>query len=101
MNILVIDTETTWENNLMTVGAVAANSNFEILDMFYGGIDSALKRGGKYSYIVKEKKLEMDRTTEDKLLTSLYEFYKKNNCEKIFAYNATFDKRLLPSLPDD
>jgi hypothetical protein len=35
------------------------------------------------------------------MIEAINSFYNKNNCEMIFAYNAPFDKKLLPSLPQD
>lgn len=47
---VVIDTETTWTDDVMSIGAVIADStDFSVIDSRYYLIDPAFRYGGMYS----------------------------------------------------
>lgn len=86
----------------MTVGAVVADSEtFEIEKGFYEYSYGAYMQGGYYKDRVMRSKLKPVQKHTDDILKDLAQFYKCNGCERVFAYNAPFDKRLLPCLPED
>ena len=51
--IVVIDTETTWTDEVMSIGAVIADGrDFSVIDSRYYLIDPAFRRGGMYSGVL-------------------------------------------------
>lgn len=52
--LVVLDTETTWTDEVMSIGAVVAESrDFSIVDSRYYLIDPAYRYGGMYSYVLR------------------------------------------------
>ena len=99
---VVIDTETTWTDHVMSIGAVIAdNSDFSVIDSRYYLIDPAYRSGGMYSSVLRM------RGTPEEIISSRQEMaadmrqwlggYRVNT---IFAYNAVFDKKHLPEFGD-
>ena len=91
--IAVIDTETNYSNNLITVGMVAADSaTFDIIDEYYGLFDPAYKSFAMFSHVIKYSGVNIDNTASPKaIFTDMKEFLVKNGVSRIFAYNAKFD----------
>lgn len=96
----VIDTETNWSDQVMSIGVVIADSaTFRAVDYKYYVIPSACKRGGMYSdalYLnapVNPSSLGKRDAVKD--LRSCFSAY---GVSDIFAYNAQFDKNHLPDL---
>lgn len=93
----VIDTETNWNDEIMSIGVVIADSKtFQKIDSLYYIIEPEYMIGGMYSN-------ELWFNKEDALITNrkqaLKEIKKRLNAHgvyKLFAYNANFDKRHLP-----
>lgn len=97
----VIDTETNWENEVMSVGIVIAEDGmFEAIDEKYIIFDEAAKVGGMFSYalVVKDQKPEVLK--KKKAIGAVKQFLKEYGISSIFAYNAAFDARCLPELSD-
>ena len=95
----VIDTETTWSGSLMTVGVLIVDAgSFEIVDYRYYVISEALLEGGMYSHRVHMKGLRENVVSDRIVQDEIYEYLRTRRISSIFAYNATFDKRLLPAL---
>lgn len=100
----VIDTETNWNDEAMSIGLVIAQADsLEIITSKYYIISPEYVVGGMYSSSLRTpidfkcETLELDRkATIDDLTRCL----KENNTSKIFAYNAAFDYRHLPELKD-
>lgn len=85
----------------MTVGAVVANEDFEIQDMIYLMSFGAYMQGGLYKDRVYKTSLCPNKMHTNEMIAQIRDFYDKNNCEMVFAYNASFDKKLITSLPQD
>ena len=51
---VVIDTETTWTDDVMSIGAVIADgTDFSVIDSRYYLIDPAFRYGGMYSGVLR------------------------------------------------
>lgn len=95
----VIDTETNWENELMSLGAVVADSSFRIVDKLYAVIPEAAVKGGMFSGALK--RVRPDAVVSRKKAVMLADgFLRGHGVEAIFAYNALFDLGQLPELGD-
>lgn len=101
MNFLVVDTETTYQRKLMTVGAVVADENFDVKNKIYLMSFGAYMQGGLYKDRVYKTALCPNKMHTSEMLETIKKFYDDNGCEMVFAYNAPFDKNLLTSLPSD
>lgn len=98
--IAVIDTETNWKNEVMSIGVVIADSlNFEVYDYRYYIIEPEYKAGGLFSgrlNIVKKNIIEVCRRKE--AIQGINIWLECNKVDSLFAYNASFDKKHLPEL---
>lgn len=96
----VIDTETNYENELISVGMVMVDSkSFEIQDEYYGIIDPAYKSPSMYENVLRYKSVKVDKISECK---EIFEDLERNistyKIARLFAYNANFDYRHLKCL---
>ncbi|NBH74067.1 hypothetical protein D3Z51_19105 [Clostridiaceae bacterium] len=93
----VIDTETNWHDQVMSIGVVVADSkNRKKLDSAYYIIDPEYKAGGMYANELRfdEKGTRVaDRKTA---LKEIRQWLNTHGVEKLFAYNASFDRQHLP-----
>ena len=97
--IAVIDTETNWDNELMSVAAVTAEDGaFLPLEARYFVIGQAYERGGMFSREVLLNPEYARWTGRAEAVAALREFLLENGVQKVFAYNARFDYALLPEL---
>ena len=96
----VIDTETTWSDNVMSIGvAVADADTFKLLDKRYYVLTPYKDHGGMYTYALYAGGVKPDlECTRKKALTDLMQFLSGHGVDAIFAYNAAFDYRHLPEL---
>lgn len=93
----VIDTETNWENEVMSIGIVIAeDTRFEPLDSKYIIFDEASGIGGMYSSALYLKDAEV--LSKNKAISAVKAFLKDHGVKTLFAYNASFDCRCLPAL---
>jgi len=96
-NFAVIDTETNWNDEVMSIGIVIADSKTKKkIDESYYIIDPEYKVGGMYS---NELQLDEERahiTNRRRALKEINEWLNTYHVQKLFAYNASFDKRHLP-----
>lgn len=99
--LAVIDTETNWDNNLMSVGVVIADDvTFNPIDDLYFVLDPEYRVGGMYSMVLavkgrSKKEILVSRKTAIEKIKALFSGYGIN---QIYAYNASFDKSLLNEL---
>ncbi len=95
--IAVIDTETTWWDELMSIGVVIADpSDYSHIESRYYIIDPEYKRGGMFSHVIMLKSDKDNRiASREKALKEIDKWLKAAGVSKLFAYNAKFDKRLL------
>lgn len=98
----VIDTETTWNDKVMSVGAVIADSkNFRIIEGRYYLIDPAYRRGGMFSGALHMRGTPGELVLpQEKAAADLRAWLKQHGVDSIFAYNALFDKKHMPSFRD-
>ena len=101
-HIVVIDTETTWTDDLMSIGAVIADGNdYSIIDSRYYLVDPSYRMGGMYAGV-----LHMPGTpgeivnVRSEVMADMRKWLKDRSVEAIFAYNAVFDRKHLPELGD-
>ena len=98
-NFAVIDTETNWDNRVMSVGIVVAREDFSALDKRYYILDPECQVGGMYDSV-----LELVRPhgvcSRRKAMKELRLWLLGLDVERLFAYNARFDRNHLPELGD-
>lgn len=95
----VLDTETNWDNKVMSVGVVIAeDGEFESIDEKYIIIDEAAEVGGMFSYALLVKGQKPERCKKFQALEQLINYLKSYDVKSVFAYNASFDSRCLPEL---
>ncbi|MDO5577609.1 MAG: hypothetical protein Q4F84_11085 [Fibrobacter sp.] len=96
----VIDTETTWNDYVMSIGVAIADSNtFELLDKRYYILTPFKDLGGMYTYALYTNGIKPDlECSREKAISELCHVLKNYNVNTIFAYNAAFDYHHLPEL---
>ncbi len=98
----VIDTETNWNDEVMSVGVVIAEADtFEACELKYYIFNPEYLVGGMYSYTLKMNwnfKCNTLECSRKQAIQDLLQCLQKNKVTKIFAYNASFDYRHLPEL---
>jgi hypothetical protein len=100
--IAVIDTETNWHDEVMSVGiALADAGTFKCLDLRYYILEPEIYVGGMFDsvlYIAKDAaQLKGDRK---KVMKDIAKYLKEKGAGSIFAYNARFDYGHMPELSD-
>ena len=97
--IAVIDTETNFGDEVMSIGVVIADSkSFDVLDERYVILKLEAKRGGLFSNALYETPKEPVISYRKKALSDLKKWLNDNHVQKIFAYNASFDYNHLPEM---
>ena len=97
----VIDTETNWENDAMSIGVVIAeDGRFGVIDKKYIIIDEAARVGGMYSFALLVKGQTPTVLKREKAVEHIKAFLNINRVQSLFAYNASFDVRCLPELKE-
>ncbi|PKM61878.1 MAG: hypothetical protein CVU99_01630 [Firmicutes bacterium HGW-Firmicutes-4] len=96
----VIDTETTWGDEVMSVGIVIADAaTFELIDQRYYILTPFKNHGGMYSSALYANGIKPDREcSRERAIAELRHFLSDHGATSMFAYNATFDYRHLPEL---
>ena len=96
----VIDTETTWNDALMSIGTVIAESEtFEVIDKRYYILTPFKNHGGMYTYALYANNIKPDlECSREHAMAELRQFISDNEVSAMFAYNAAFDYRHLPEL---
>ncbi len=93
----VIDTETNWNNEVMSIGVVVADcKDKKEIDSAYYIIDPEYKVGGMYSNELKLNGKNACITNRKKALKEIKGWLDSYKIQKLFAYNASFDKNHLP-----
>ncbi|MBD5555698.1 MAG: AAA family ATPase [Roseburia sp.] len=93
----VIDTETNWDGKVMSIGVVVADSETKKeLDSVYYIIDPEYKVGGMFSYELRIDEEDACVTGRKQALKEIKEWLATYGVQKLFAYNASFDKNHLP-----
>lgn len=96
----VIDTETTWGDEVMSIGTVVSDSDtFELIDTKYYILTPYKNHGGMYTYALYAGGIKPDlECSRNKAMDELRRFFLAYDVATIFAYNAAFDYRHLPEL---
>lgn len=96
----VIDTETNYFDEVISIGVVVADSvSFLPVDKLYLIIDPEYRKPAMFSFV-----LEHDRACIDGVLSrknaigKIIEFLNRYEVDSLFAYNANFDKSHLPEM---
>lgn len=93
----VIDTETNWNDRVMSIGVVVADSETkQIIDSVYYIIAPEYKVGGMYSDELRLNEKQACITSRKQALKEIKEWLDTYAVQKLFAYNASFDKKHLP-----
>lgn len=98
----VIDVETNWNNEMMSVGVVIGDAvEFAEADKRYYVIYPECDVGGMYSHVLRnvDKELIVDCTRKEAII-SIKRLLAQYNVKDILAYNAPFDYKCLPELRD-
>lgn len=99
-NFAVIDTETNWNDAVMSIGAIVADADtYKPIASKYYIITPECKIGGMFSHalLLDNNKLNVN-CSRKKALCDLINCFKINSVMDIFAYNASFDCRHLAEL---
>ncbi len=96
----VIDTETNWHDEVMSIGIVISDSlTFRPIGTKYYLIDPEYRSGGMYSNVISVPNHSVDMCgSRDAVMANLAQGLKACNVKGIFAYNAKFDYGHLPEL---
>lgn len=98
--LAVIDTETTWNDDVMSIGIVIADAvSFTPIDKKYYIITPECEAGGMYSNRMHYQDIKVDlQSSRENVICHLIEALQSYNVKCLFAYNARFDHRHLPEL---
>lgn len=96
----MIDTETNWDDEVMSIGIVAADStNFRKIDEAYFILDPEYKRGGMFDNVLFVEPVSANLICSRKnMIKQIDSWFKSLSVDSLFAYNASFDKKHLPEL---
>lgn len=96
----IIDTETTWNDQVMSIGLVLADAKtFQVLGHKYYIIDPEYRSGGMYSHSLSVgKNYVSNYTSRENAIFEIKNLIRDNNISSLFAYNASFDMNHLPEL---
>lgn len=105
VKVAIIDTETTWKDEVMSIGVIVSDLTSEGLRMgrgewkaIYYVIDPAYRKGGMFSDRLFLNGLKPATCSLNAAVTGIKAALEKEGVQAIFAYNAGFDKRQLPAL---
>lgn len=96
----VIDTETNWNDKVMSIGTVIADTDtFQLIDAKYHVLTPEYLVGGMYSdTLFADTRLQPIMCSRKEALTDLMTWFAGYDVHSIFAYNACFDRNHLPEL---
>ncbi|MGV8907024.1 MAG: hypothetical protein ACOH15_10520 [Acetobacterium sp.] len=96
----VIDTETTWGDEVMSIGIVIADSvTFELVNKRYYILTPFKDHGGMYTHALYANGIKPDlECSREKAMADIRHFLADHESTAMFAYNAVFDYRHLPEL---
>lgn len=96
----LIDTETNWNNELMSIGTVIADcETFKSVKVRYHVLVPEYKVGGMFSDVLfMDNRLKPILCTCDEAMKDLICLLKQYGVSSVFAYNAPFDRKLMPEM---
>ena len=98
----VIDTETNWVDQVMSIGTVIADTDtFEPIEARYYILPLECQIGGMYeSTLFIETPVQPILCTRAQAMAELRDWFSRHGVSALFAYNASFDRNHLPELRD-
>ena len=98
----VIDTETNWADQVMSIGTVIADADtFELIEAKYHILPIECEIGGMYyDTLFLETPVKPILCTRTEAIADLCAWFQQHGVHSIFAYNACFDRNHLPELRD-
>ena len=98
--IAVIDTETNWSDQVMSIGCCLAESDtFRPIEMKYHILPKECRAGGMYyDALFLDTPLKPILCTRAEAIRDLKAWLARHGVQSIFAYNACFDRNHLPEL---
>lgn len=98
----VIDTETNWADQVMSIGSVIADAGtFDMIEAKYHILPIACQIGGMYeSTLFIEMPVKPILCTRADAIADLRAWFRQYDVHSIFAYNACFDRNHLSELRD-
>lgn len=98
----VIDTETNWRDQVMSIGTVIADTQtLQLLDAKYQVITPEYLIGGMFSAtLFADARLKPVICGRAEAIAELKAWFSRHNVQMLFAYNAGFDRNHLPELRD-
>ena len=101
-NFVVIDTETNWADQVMSIGTVIADDlTFAVIDSKYHILPIECQIGGMYeNTLFIETPVQPMLCTRAEAIADLRSWFQFHGVRSIFAYNACFDRNHLPELRD-
>ena len=93
----VIDTETNWDDEVMSIGVVVADAETKKkIDSVYYIIAPEYRVGGIYANELRADEKGVRVRNRKRALKEIRQWLDTYHVEKLFAYNASFDKNHLP-----
>lgn len=101
-NFAVIDTETNWADQVMSIGTVIADSNtFGVISAQYHILTPEFDIGGMYyDALFLERNIKPIICSRNEAMENLISWFSEYHVTSIFAYNASFDRNHMPELSD-
>lgn len=98
----VIDTETNWADQVMSIGTVIADTDtFQAVEAKYYILPIECQIGGMYeNTLFIETPVQPILCTRSDAIADLRVWFRLHDVHAIFAYNACFDRNHLPELRD-
>ena len=98
--IAVIDTETNWSDQVMSIGTVIADGNtLELVAVKYHILPLECDIGGMYaSELYLDTPVRPVLCSREDAMCDLLAWFSQYGVQSVFAYNAAFDRNHLPEL---
>ena len=97
--IAVIDTETNYDNEVISIGAVISDEKYKAIDTLYLIVYPECEKPAMYSNELYHPNAVADYITYRKdIIVMLKGFLDKYHVDSLYAYNANFDKSHLKEL---
>ena len=93
----VIDTETNWNDEVMSIGIVVADAKTKKkIDSIYYIVDPEYRVGGMFANELRLNQKGVCVASRRKALKEIKQWMYSYHVQRLFAYNVSFDKRHLP-----
>ncbi len=97
----IIDTETNFDNEVISIGLVVADTYFQPIESKYYIVSPECNKPAMFSYSLRLESLSVYmEALRYIVIDDITETLQTNRIDSIFAYNATFDHSMLPELND-